>query len=303
MSTLILEEVDEDALSVKEVDEEEERLEDLDLYKLDYERTPDGAETLSNQEDLSNQSQQPHNQVIAAGGEILQPGDHVYMWCTLYQHHGIVLRNWNNDDNVDDDDDNCLEKDNPSVLIAEFTNVQLAGSESMFVSASTASGAVSGAGTTGGFRFVHEREPSKWHRVKYKANAMECMTWRPGTCSAAIPLDPIQTLMRVQFLHDCRHLLPEYHLMASNCETVAVWCVTGKWETLQYQQTMKWSQVGALTTAGLIPGIGMAAAGLAFWHSISTRQKWEETANRLNDEFQWYALGKRPDLNFAQFQS
>ena len=204
----------------------------------------------------------------------------------MYQHHGIVLRV------------NCSDRE---VLIAEFTNVQLANDNTIFLSASTASGAVSGGGVTGGFRFVREVDPgTKWHKVKYQASTIECMTWRPGTCSASKPLETIQILMRVQFLHDCRHLLPEYHLLASNCETVAVWCVTGKWETLQYQQTMKWSQVGALTSASILPGVGMVAAGLAFWHSKSTRDKWQETADRLNKEFQWYALGRRPTLLFDQ---
>jgi hypothetical protein len=256
-------------------EEQVENLEDFDMYRLDYE---------------TDDKQSGPQRIHAAGGEILQPGDHIYMWCTLYQHHGIVL---STDESAE----------TPSVLIAEFTNVALLQASTFIVSSSTSAGATSGNGVTGGFRFIKEQEPSKWHKVKYQANRVECVTWRPGTCSAARPCDTQEILLRVQFFHDCRHLLPDYHLLSSNCETVAVWCVTGKWETLQYQQTMKLSQVGAIASVGLmpvIPGLGMVAAGLAFWHINHIQNKWKEIANSLNKEFQWYAMGKMPKLMFQE---
>eukprot|EP00980_Cylindrotheca_fusiformis_P005422 scaffold1157_cov122-Cylindrotheca_fusiformis.AAC.14 len=257
--------------SAKDID----NLDDYDIYRLDFETGDEAAES-------------PPRHIYAAGGEILQPGDHVYMWCTLYQHHGIVL-------SVEET------AEPPFVLIAEFTNVGLLQANTIIVSTSTASGATSGGGVNGGFRFVKEKEPSKWHKVKYQANPMECLTWRPGTCSAASSRDPQEILLRVQFLHDCRHLLPNYHLLSSNCETVAVWCVTGKWETLQYQQTMNWSCV---TTVGLLlpvnPAVGAVAAGLAFWHSNHIGNKWKGTTDTLNKEFQWYAMGKMPELQYQE---
>ena len=260
--------------------EKKECIEALEIYQLDYERQP-----------------------IASGGEVLQKGDHIYMWCTLYQHHGIVLETdtWNNSPSIDkSDQDVASEK---SILIAEFTNVALLGTaDDHFQSTSTASGAVS-AGVAGGFRFVKERSPEKWHVVKYGANLLEMTTWRPGTCSAAIP-SPLQTiLMRVQFLNDCRHWIPDYHVLACNCETVAVWCITGKWETLQGGRALQVSQLTAVATVGVLPmmaGIGLAAGGLSMWHSHQINRKWRETAARLNKEFQWYAMGKTPDFRFMQ---
>jgi len=230
---------------------DDERLEDLELYRLDYEE--------------------------------FQPGDHVYMFCNLYQHHGIVLEN------------------SPQLLIAEFTNVALAeDSSSLFSSASTASRATT-TGVQGGFRIVHETEPSQWHKVKYQANPLECMTWRPGTCSAAKP-SPVETiLLRVQFLRDCRHLIPQYHILASNCETVAVWCTTGTWETAQGGRALQISKIGALTSMALlpVPGIGVAAGSLAIWHSMHIGKQWQQTKNKLDDHFEWYAMGKHPkDFSF-----
>lgn len=261
----------EDAELKAEADDDRiDNLDDYDIYRLDYEIVESDAFP---------------QRILAAGGEVLEPGDHVYMWCTLYQHHGIVL---------------SIDEDSPKVLIAEFTNVGLVQANTLVVSASTASGATSGGGVTGGFRFVKEDEPSKWHRVKYNANPMECITWRPGTCSAASPRDPKEILLRVQFLHDCRHLLPDYHLLSSNCETVAVWCVTGKWETLQYQQPMKWSHITSVGLLPVIPGVGMLAAGLSFWHSNHIQNKWEEASEKLNKEFKWYAMGKMPSLQYQE---
>jgi hypothetical protein len=242
----------------------EESIEDWEIYRLDYESQP-----------------------IAAGGEVLRAGDHVYMDCNFFQHHGIVLEETKNTDDA-----------KQSILIAEFTNVALLATDTIINASSTASGAVSTNGVTGGFRFVNETQPSKWHKVKYQANPLECMTWRPGTCSAASP-SPVQTILtRVQFLNDCRHLIPDYHLLASNCETVAIWCVTEKWETLQGGRAMQWSMGGALTSMGALPVLGIAAGGLAILHSMQVSKKWEETAALLNKEFQWYAMGTTPELIF-----
>lgn len=248
---------------------EDDHIEKLEFYRLDYEM-----------------------QAVAAGGEILQPGDHVYMWCTLYQHHGIVINtnNWKND----------FEKSRKSfILIAEFTNVALLGAANSIInSASTASGAVS-EGVAGGFRFVQETEPGKWHKVKYNASLLECSTWRPGTCSASSPSTVQTILTRVLFLRDCPHLIPHYHILASNCETVAVWCITGNWETSQGDRALQVSKLGAVTAAAAaVPICGIAVAGgLAIWESIHLGKKKEETAQLLNKEFQWYALGKTPEFS------
>lgn len=240
----------------------EERIEDLEIYRLNENEPP-----------------------TAAGGEILRPGDHVYMWCTLYQHHGIVL-----------DTSTCKDELPPLILIAEFTNADLAGANSILQSASTASQATT-LGVNGGFRIVKE-DPSKWHVVKYRANPLECLTWRPGTCSAATPSNKSEILRRVQFLNECCHRIPNYHVLASNCETVAVWCVTGEWKTLQADGALKLSQIGAMA---LIPigWPGWVAGGLAVYHSQHISRQWKEASETLEREWGWYSLGKPPKSNFS----
>lgn len=343
-------------------------IDNLPLYRLDYEE----FYHIKSQRASTGEKVTVDPVVLprAAGGEVLQPGDHIYMWCTLYQHHGIVLEVYpggtgetcgggnppdNNADDVCVDSiinrelppipeatpehvtqtvGECLGKTNEaefeitpasqaspppnssdadqvhgnSILIAEFTNAELAlEGVPMFASASTAAGATSGGGVTGGFRIVLERHPHlKWHKVKYNANPIECMTWRPGTCSGSSRLPTAhETLTRVHFLHECRHLIPDYHLFASNCETVAVWCATGKWETLQGERVLQWGSLGAAAAAAsmVMAPVGMALAvatsgGLALWRSQHINKKWDTTEALLNQHYAWYAMGKTPTFCF-----
>lgn len=225
---------------------------DLSIYKLDYETKP-----------------------LAYGGEVLEAGDHVYIWCTLYQHHGIVL-----DAGLD------------HLLIAEFTNAALLDTP-LIHSSSHASTTVS-TGVNGAFRFVRETDPSQWHKVKYKANPLECLTWRPGTCSGETP-DSVETILtRVQFLDVCRHLIPDYHVLASNCEAVASWCMTGKYSSLQVR-LLDYSKA-TLTGVGAVvfPVAGVALGGLSVWHSMHVGKKCEETSALLNREYSVYTMGKSP---------
>ena len=275
-----------------EEDEEDQPLEELEMYRLDYESQP-----------------------IAGGGEVLRPGDHVYLWCTLYQHHGIVLETHesrqNNENHIEtrtmDDDDvyeSSREYSKSTILIAEFTNAGLLepNNNMLIHSSSNASNALS-TSVNGGYRIVVETDPSKWHKVKYEANPLECLTWRPGTCSGVVP-SPVSTILtRVQFLRDCRHLIPDYNVLCSNCETVAVWCMTGQWETLQGEGAMAATKMGAaaLTASNMIiPGLGLAATGFLTVWSMKIGKQRQETAELLEKEFQWYAMGSFKELVFLQ---
>lgn len=225
----------------------------LSLYRLDFEDKP-----------------------LARGGEVLEAGDHVYVWCQLYQHHGIVL-----------------EAQPGKLLIAEFTNADLPHTP-LVLSASHSSRAVS-TGVQGAFRFVQETDPGQWHKVRYQASPVQCLTWRPGTCSGETPDNVELVLTRVQFLHTCRHLIPDYHVLASNCEAVAVWCMTGKYTSIQAQRMLDYSKATiAGVGAAMFPIAGVMLGGLSAWHSVETHKKCQETTAILNREFAVYNMGKSP---------
>lgn len=125
---------------------------------------------------------------------------------------------------------------------------------------------------------------------------MECWTWRPGTCSGVTPDAVDRVLTRVQFLHTCRHLIPDYHVLASNCEAVAVWCMTGTYTSLQATRLLDFSKA-TLSTAvagALCPFTGAALGGLSMWHSLQMGKQCEETTTILNREFGVYSMGKSP---------
>jgi hypothetical protein len=268
----------------------------MSLYKLDYEDKP-----------------------TAAGGEVLEAGDHIYIWCSPgYQHHGIVLEIQKGAVEAAENEAGLVVADTitvtsstdqaetestevppatsasqPRILIAEFTNAALTETP-LWSSASHASTAVS-TGVMGAFRYIYETQPSKWHKVKYQANPLECMTWRPGTCSPVTP-DLVQVVLtRVQFLRTCNHFIPDYHVLASNCEAVAVWCKTGKYQSSQVR-VLDYSKatVTGMGTALFSPLAGVMLGGLSVWHTMETNKQCQVTTDILNREFAVYTMGKSP---------
>jgi len=218
----------------------------------------------------------------AAGGEELCPGDHVYIWMTGYQHHGIVL-----------------DVTPTTMKVAEFTNAAL--EQTMFQSGSVpvASRTLS-TGVQNNWQTILVEDPSTWHKAKYQANGLECWSWRPGTCYDATPDPPPVILCRIEFLMGNRHVLPDYHLLQCNCETVAYWCSTGRWMTRQGDAALK-SATGVLPVVATVLApefalLSLATAGVAAWHSNSVNSEWEQIANRLNSNFAWFAMGKNPKL-------
>jgi hypothetical protein len=269
-------------------------------------------------------------------------GDHVYVWCHAgaYQHHGIVLQ---------------VDHVSNKVLIADFTNMggdngdaskkkKGVGRLSSFQSSSSDSSESEAAsrsfsGLPGGFRMVQEdmisnddstKKPQKWCKVKYNANPFEVTFWRPGTCSGTTPDPPDQILARVHFLMMHFHLVPPYHLLECNCETVAAWCTTGEWRTRQVSHLLNWTKttsvlgtggayysaatatttcattgvagwVGATTEISLLAAnplllpvicvTGVAVGGMALWNSLQTRHRWKVTSTLLNTEFERFWTG------------
>jgi hypothetical protein len=285
--------------------DDRDEIDRLDLYRLDYEEAARGDH---HEEDGATSGP------IAAGGEPLREGDHVYMFCgvanvSLYQHHGIVLDVQRKQKKATapnaDDKNNDDKNDNDSyILIAEFTNAELPGTP-WFQSASHASTAATD-GVRGGFRFVRETDPTKWHKVRYQASAFECWTWNPGTCSAATPDSVDIILTRIQFLREQYYMLPKYNILTSNCESVAVWCMTGQYMSLQGNRALDVTKLAVPAAGALVfPALGVALGGLAIWHSVwssssssssveQSNDNNDNASHRLNREFCWYAMGRSP---------
>jgi hypothetical protein len=205
---------------------------------------------------------------------IFQPGDHVYMWCEAtgirYQHHGIVLY--------------ANEK---QLKVADFTAPD---SGTFALPDSIASGS-----QYGSYRLPH------WHGVRITTyNNIE--EWEKEEYDEDTE-DTALVLQRVKFLLSHPHLIPEYELLVSNCETVAVWCKTGSFRTHQIaglvdggkrnSAAMAASSVLASGLLGpfaipVIVGSAVSFTALAL-KERSHENMWQERTQILNEEFdRWY---------------
>merc|ERR1712071_470732 len=81
---------------------------------------------------------------------------------------------------------------------------------------------------------INRSEAKTWKKVLYGANIWQrCTSIIPGTVTAAQSAHPKLVTTRAQFIVTNEHLVPEYHILKSNCECLAVWCKTGQWATVQ----------------------------------------------------------------------
>lgn len=187
-------------------------------------------------------SDEDEDDLADSTNKLFQPGDHIYAWCkgNVYQHHGIVL--------------SCA---GTSMVIADFTN--MVHPEASKSSLSLAS-----------FNKIHDKpgemrtlidqntETTVWKKVKYNANWKDCVMSRAGTVSLAKPDSRETILARTNFLLKNPSLIPPYNVMTSNCETVAFWCTTGKWSTLQVSNALKTAKILGISGTGI--GIAYVSA-------------------------------------------
>ena len=188
-------------------------------------------------------------------------GDHVYLWCNVagftkvYQHHGIVIgvrRRRPQEDKVDQEQeerhDNLADNNSSDWIlhVADFSLMDESESPpasleqfgQLCASTSTASTG-SGDGTCGGFK-VYDSPAHKWIKVQYLNDAEAKrgdvhVSQEKSSCNAdyeaSIYHSPPQVVRaRVEFLLQRPELLPSYLLHESNCECVAVWAKTGRYQ-------------------------------------------------------------------------
>ncbi|KAL7505974.1 hypothetical protein ACHAXN_003338 [Cyclotella atomus] len=204
------------------------------------------------------------------------PGDHVYMWCEAtgirYQHHGIVLY-----------------ASDTQLKIADFTAPD---SGTFALPDSIASGQQYGSYRLPqwhGVRITTYNNLEEWEKEEYREEK-----------------DVSLVLQRVQFLLSNPHLIPEYELLVSNCETVARWCKTGSFRTHQIaglvdggkrnSATMAASSVLASSILGplatpVIVGSAISFSALAL-KERSHENTWRERTKILNIEFDKWRRGQ-----------
>ena len=266
-------------------------------------------------------------------------GDHVYQWCWLgpipavFQHHAIVLDAWPCCRHEDDDQETTTW----TLKIADFS----AGNNNDHADATTTSNnsskskkSLSSKKKNRGLR-VYESEASEWNKVVYGARGFwkrHCA--RSGTATAAQSDAPGLVRARLQFLLDHPHQLPDYHLVQSNCECVAVWCKTGTFGTTQAASWLSLTAAGQAKSAVTVAGVAAStqvtvpAAGLWGWLGYTThasllatqpyllpaiaaygivtvgaptvlllrsKQQWKERTVALNEAF-WESAVEHPDV-------
>lgn len=246
-----------------------------------------------------------------------RPGDHVYMWCESfggirYQHHGIVVGVSSCGRKIDVADFTAPDETTSALPSSSASNVAS-------VSRSSTSSAVDDGtdesdegimtASSHGIRVV-TCEAEEWHKEDYSDDQES---------------DPSVVLERVNFLIQRPDLIPKYELLESNCECVAVWCKTGRFQTHQVARLFSngrrngalaaatgtavaatvpvavpaagvWGWFGATTTVSLlsvapwIPAIGVAGVGVWSFLSHMHHRNWNDRTRILNDAFETYRL-------------
>ena len=198
-------------------------------------------------------------------------GDHVYQWQSLafvpavYQHHGIVTEVVVLEEQ---DKETTLVK----LEIADFSSWKDKGQRCTQTSNTTSS-----RNCIRSFQvIVSDEDTCGWRKVEYSAAFWKRAISRDGTCTLAACDSPGMVRTRVQFLLDHPELLPDYDIVQSNSECVAVWCKTGTWATLQATSWLSLTAAGQAKSAATLAGVAAAtkvsvpAAGLWGWFGYTT---------------------------------
>ena len=180
---------------------------------------------------------------------VFMEGDHVVSNCKggWYNHHMIVVEN-----HVDG-----------SAQVADFFGVtppddgaihRLVG-DSMMSSLKTDSNKTSTPADapikTGCFRFItlYPQDLKLLQKVVYGCSHWDFCCAKAGTATTANASDKYLVLERVQFLAENMDAIGNYQVLKCNCETVACWCKTGTWCTLQVAAALV-KITGSVTVGG-----------------------------------------------------
>lgn len=233
----------------------------------------DNNASISDDNNDSSSNNTKNNEVIQ-----FEAGDHITLQCNAagipYDHHAIVLSISTRSDGEG------------TLCVADFT----AGDTGNAIRGTSGSDIVN----SGSFGSGSESDEDHGLRVL----VVDSKEWKKVDYSSRQPVDPVHIIRRrVEFLLKYPHYIPTYSLVESNCECVAVWCMTGEWKTFQTQNILGNVNLGSrLALAGIsIASLGSLTIpfGLVFtagevisgvWGDHAKR-KWKEQTEKLNKEF------------------
>ena len=237
------------------------------------------------------------------------PGDHVWMWCEAaggvrYQHHGIVLYAGNNTTTTTTSKQQ--QQQQQMLKIADFTapdSGTFALPDSIASTGSTAFNSNHRLPHWHGVRVTTYHNVSEWQKEEYATREDDDENDNNNSGTSLFCQDEdVVVLQRVKFLLSNPHLIPQYDLLVSNCETVAVWCKTGQFHTHQVSSfvnggkrnsvTVAASSVLASSILGPLAIPAMVGAAISFSTFVIKEQSnenvWRERTKILNEEFQMW---------------
>jgi len=193
--------------------------------------------------------------------------DRVYKWCShlglIYQHHGIVIEvpNRNKMIIVDFYLDNYPQERQQSSGGGSCASLRSSCSVDVGNSCDIRR-SIAGPGKIRYLEVIGQDKINEWKKVHYgyESNNNDDDTISTTTESS----DPRYLVVsRVKLLLSDPSVLPDYDVLKSNCECVAVWCKTGKWSILQGALLLEISNFVTSMTSRLVWDAACATETLA----------------------------------------
>ena len=227
----------------------------------------------------------------------LRPGDHIFIWQAYginpraYQRHAVVFsvtRKGQSSQDMQELGDEQLSfnldsvysdyEDDVEVTVVSFYHLQR---HHLATGASQA--AIAASGNSRGKRSGCKREllhdfigpdcmnrKKPLHKVRYGRKVKKGLLSQKAGVGTALKKDqPGLILARVQYFLDNQDHLPAHNALAANGECAAMWCVTGKWCTIQGASILAVTSVGqaggALLAGGILSNLTVLAPMPGLW--------------------------------------
>ncbi|KAL7522819.1 hypothetical protein ACHAWX_007532, partial [Stephanocyclus meneghinianus] len=232
----------------------------------------------------------------------LRPGDHIYVWQTYginpraYQRHAVVLsviqkgegplnssRQMSLDNtyeplsySIDSLYRESSRDDDIEVTVVSFYHFQRHASHGAALAAAAAGnrrGKRTGCKTQLLYDFIGEdgiKRKKPVHKVRYGRQVKRGILNQKASVGTALKKDQVGLILaRVHYLLDHPDHLPDHNALSANGECAAMWCVTGRWCTLQGASILQITCVGqaggALVAGGILSNLTVLVPMPGLW--------------------------------------